>query len=109
MVHTYGLALIGKINIIMNFAEHPHMYGMRNNMCARTLYKSEEVTSQLNKSASWIGLTYEIVDKLQDFQNKFMLCFFEAPKQGTPIGIVELDSNMLLMKNRIMLPKFENV
>ena len=95
MVHTDGLAasilstvnkrlgaLIGKINIIMNFAEHPHMYGMRNNMCARTLYKSEEVTSQLNKSASWIGLTYEIVDKLQDFQNKFILRFFEALNMG---------------------------
>ena len=47
----------------------------------------------------------EIVHKLQDFQNKFMLRFFEASKQGTPTGIVELDSNMLLMKNRIMLSK----
>ena len=34
-----------------------------------------------------------------------MLRFFEAPKQGTPTGIVELDSNMLLMKNRIILNK----
>ena len=34
-----------------------------------------------------------------------MLRFFEAPKQGTPTGIVELDSNMLLMKNRIILSK----
>ena len=34
-----------------------------------------------------------------------MLRFFEAPKQGTPTGIVELDYNMLLMKNRIMLNK----
>ena len=42
---------------------------------------------------------------MQDFQNKFMLRFFEAPKQGTPTGIVEVDSNMLLMKNRIILSK----
>ena len=34
-----------------------------------------------------------------------MLRFFEAPKQGTPTGIVELDSNMLLMGNRIMQNK----
>ena len=67
-------------------------------MCARTLYEPEVVTSLLNNSASCIGLTDKIVDKLQDFQNKFMLRFFEAPKQGTPNGIVELDSNMLLMK-----------
>ena len=34
-----------------------------------------------------------------------MLRFFEAPKQGTTTGIVELDSNMLLMGNRIMQNK----
>ena len=97
MVHTDGLAasilstinkrlgvLIGKINVIMNLAEHPQMYGLQNSMCARTLYESEVVTSLLNNSASWIGLTDEIIDILQEFKNKFMLCFFEAPKQGTP-------------------------
>ena len=48
MVHTDGLAasilskllgvLIGKINLIMNLAEHYQMYGLQNSMCARTLY-----------------------------------------------------------------------
>ena len=91
----------------MNLAENPIMYVMKNSMCARTLYESEAevVTSLLNNSASWIGLNDEIINKLQDFQNKFMLPFFESPKQGTPTGIVELDSNMLLMKNRIMFNK----
>ena len=74
-------------------AENPKIYGLKNSLRARTLYES------------WIGLNDEIITKLQDFQNKFMLRFFEAPKQGTPSGIVELDSNMLLMKNRIMLNK----
>ena len=69
---------------------------MRNVICARTLYESE-------------GLTDEIVDKLQDFQNKFKLRFLEAPKQGTPTSIDELDSNMLLMKNRILLSKLSYV
>ena len=36
-----------------------------------------------------------------------MLRFFEAPQQGTLT--VELDSNMLLMKNRIMLNKLTYV
>ena len=72
----------------MNFAEIPRMYGMHNSMCARTLYESEVVTSLLNNSASWISLTDEIVDKLQDFQNKFMLRFFEAPKQGTLVIVI---------------------
>ena len=80
--------LIGKINVIMNLAEHPQMYGLKNIMCARTLYESEVVTSLLNNSASWIGLTDEIIDILQESQNKFMLHFFKAPKQGTPSGIV---------------------
>ena len=52
MVHTDRLAasilstinkrlgnLIGKINIIMNLVENPRMMGMRNSMCARTLYR----------------------------------------------------------------------
>ena len=34
-----------------------------------------------------------------------MLRFFEAPAKGTPTGIVELDSNMLLMTNRVMQNK----
>ena len=34
-----------------------------------------------------------------------MLRFFEALKQRTPTGMVELDSNMLIMKNRIILSK----
>ena len=62
------------------------MMGMRNSRC--TLYESEVVTSLLNNSGSWIGLTDKIVDKLQDFKNKFMMRFFEAPKKGTPTGIV---------------------
>ena len=65
MVHTDGLAasilstinkrlgvLIGKINVIMNLAEHPQMYGLKNSMCAHTLYESEVVTLLLNNSAS---------------------------------------------------------
>ena len=109
MVHTDGLAasilstvnkhlsvLIGKINVIMNLAEHPQTYGLQNSMCVRTLFVSEIVKSLLNNSASWIGLNDEIIDTLPEFQNKFIIRFFEAPKQGTPTGIVELDSNMLL-------------
>ena len=93
MIHTDRLAasilstvnkrlsvLISKINVIMNLAENPRMYGLQNSQCARTLYESEVVTSLLNNSASWIGLNDEIVTKLQDFQNNFMLRFFEAPK-----------------------------
>ena len=53
----------------------------------------------------WIGLNDEIITILQNFQNKFMLCFFKAAQQGTPTGIVELDSNMLLMGNRVMQNK----
>ena len=69
MVHTDGLAasilspinkrlvkLIRKINIIMNLAENPRMMGMRNSMCARTLYESEVVTSLLNNGKSSIDL-----------------------------------------------------
>ena len=59
-------------------------------------------------SELWIGIN-EIINKLQDFQNRFMLRFCEAPKQGTPTGIVELDANMLLMKNLIMLSKLTYV
>ena len=36
------------------------------------------VTSLLNNSASWIVITDEIIDKLQDFRNRFMLRFFEG-------------------------------
>ena len=73
----------------MNLAEHPQMYGFQNRMCARPLYESEVVTSLLYISASWIGLTDEIIDILQEFQNKFMLRFFEVPKQWIPSGMIE--------------------
>ena len=118
MIHTDGLsasilstvnkrikAIYSKLNTIMNLAENPKMYGLQNSQCARTLYESEIVTSLLNNSASWIGLNDEIISILQNFQHKFMLRFFEAPVNGTPAGIVDLDSNMLLMKNRIIQNK----
>ena len=73
------------------------------------VHESEIVTSLLNNSASCIGLTDEIINILHEFQNKLMFRFFEAPKQGTTSGIVELDYNMLLMKNRIMLSKLTYV
>ena len=51
MIHTYGLAvsilstvkkrfnvLFSKINVTMNLAENPKMYGLQNSQCARTLY-----------------------------------------------------------------------
>ena len=118
MIHTDGLsasilstvnkrikAIYSKLNTIMNLAENPNMYGLQNSQCARTLYESEIVTSLLNNSVSWIGLNDEIISILQNFHHKFMLRFFEAPVNGTPAGIVELDSNMLLMKNRIIQNK----
>ena len=71
----------------MKLSENSYMTGMRNSMCARTLYESEIVTSILNNSASWIGIPDEIIDKHQDCQNRFILGFFEAPKQGTPTGV----------------------
>ena len=53
------------------------------------------VTSILNKSESWIGITTEAIPMLQDFRNRFMLIFVEALKRGTPSGMVEMDANML--------------
>ena len=65
MIHTDGLAasilstvnkclgvLISKINVIMNQAKNPKMYGLQNSLYARTLYESEVVTSLLNNNAS---------------------------------------------------------
>ena len=52
-----------------------------------------------------IGITDEIIDKLQDFPKKVHVKIFRGPKRGTPTGIVEQDSNMLLMGNRIILNK----
>ena len=62
---------------------------------------TEIVNSIPNNSGSWIGINDEIIDKLEDFQNRFMLRYFEAPKQGTPTGVLELDANMLLMKSKL--------
>ena len=78
------------------------MMGMGNSRW--TLYESEIVIYPKQQRA-----TDKIPDKIQDFQNRFMLRFFEAPKQGTPTGIVELDANMLLMKNASMLNKLTYV
>ena len=66
----------------MNLSEHPRMMGMRNSRCAHTLYETEIVTSIRNNSESWIGITKEIKDKLQDFENRFMLSLFETSALG---------------------------
>ena len=73
----------------MKLAENPRMTWMRNSLCAHTLYESEILTSLLNNSSSWIGITDEIINKLQEFQNRFLLRFSEDPKRGTETGIVD--------------------
>ena len=74
-IHTDGLAAsilstinkpIEKVNEIMNLSEYPRMAGLRNSRCARTLSETEIVTSILNNSESWIGITEETIDRLQD-------------------------------------------
>ena len=95
MIHTDGTGVsilsttkkyiaqcITKLNVIIYLAENPHMAGMRNSRYARNLFKTEVVTSILNNSESWIGITTEFIDMMQDFKNRFMLRFFKAPKKG---------------------------
>ena len=42
-------------------------------------------------------------------QNKFILSLFEAPKQGTPTGIVVLDLNMLTYVGNVMEKTLPNI
>ena len=85
----------------MNLAEHPQMYGLHNSMCARTLHESEVVISLINNSAPWTGLTDKIGDKLQDFQNKFMLrTQTRDPQQYSRVRL-----KYAIDENRIMLNK----
>ena len=74
---------IRKLNEILGLTENPLMSGMKNSLCARNLYVSEVASSIINNCEFWIGVKDEAIDILQDFQNRFMLRFFAAPKQGT--------------------------
>ena len=57
------------------------------------MYRGEVVSSLVNNSESWIGMKVDAIDILKDFQNRFI--------QGTPSCIVELDVNMMLMKEMV--------
>ena len=45
---------------------------------------------------SWIGLTPEHIKTLQEYQNELKCRVLAAPQQGTPTGVIEMDSGMML-------------
>ena len=72
---------IRKVNEVIGLVEVPLMSGIENSLFARNLNESKVATSLINNCESWIGIKDEVIDILQDFQNKWMLRFFTAPKQ----------------------------
>ena len=56
----------------------------------------------LNNFESWLGLNNTHLEKLQEFQNKFLREVLHVAQSGTPKGMLELDGQMLSMKWRIV-------
>ena len=53
--------------------------------------KSKIVMKLLNNSESWLGLNQTHIDKLQEFQNKFVRRVFQVSPSETPKGILKLE------------------
>ena len=89
----------------MYLAEKASLKGMNSAMAAIIQFETQAVTKLLNNCESWIGVTENHIQRLQDIQNKFL----RRVLIGTPKGMMELDGQILMMHLRIMQKKLRLV
>ena len=70
-------------------------------------FKTEIVRKLHYNIESWLGLNQTHIDKIQEFQNKFLRRVFQVSQSGTSKGMIELDGQMLSMKWRIHRDHFK--
>ena len=56
----------------MNVAENPCIMGMPIAMAAIVKFEHEIVSKLSTNSESWLGLNQTLLDKLQEYQDKFL-------------------------------------
>ena len=86
-INKIEASLKSAIDNIIDKAEYIALRGMNNSMTAMIYFEAQVVT--------WIGITNENIQKLQDIKNRFICKVLEATKQGKPIGKIKLDMGML--------------
>ena len=89
----------------MYLAEKASLKGMNSAMAAIIQFETQAVTKLLNNCESWIGVTENHIQRLQDIQNKFLRRVLVDPLTGTPKGMMEQDVQILMMHLRIMQKK----
>ena len=72
-------------------------------------YNTKVLPQLLNNCESWLGIADSDIQKLQDFQDNYILKFFQVSAKGTPKGMLMLDSQILSMKWRIKLEKIRAI
>ena len=94
--------LENKINYILEVAENPCLMGFKSAKAQKLKFESELANKLLTNSESWLGLHQTHLDKLQEFQDRFLRRVFQVTQSGTPKWMLELDGQMVSMKWRVV-------
>ena len=96
--------LRGKVNEIIQIAEHPLMNSVGNALPAFRLYEAMVIPALLHNCESWIGIKNKHYETLQNFQDNFVRTLLHLPK-STSKAIIQWDTGLMPMKWRIVKKK----
>ena len=96
-------------DIIINTINHPALLGHRVAIAPVEQFKSKIISKILSNSDSWIGLTKQHINRIQNVQDNYFKKVFQVADSGTPVCMVRLDSQTLQVKWQILLKKIKQV
>ena len=100
---------VSKSKDILTICSDPRIIGFPTAWGAVSEYNTKVLPQLLNNCESWLGIADSDIQKLQDFQDNYILKFFQVSAKGTPKGMLMLDSQILSMKWRINLEKIRAI
>ena len=122
MIHEDGCAasikatIRGRINgareaahNIITSLNHPATMGHKMAEVAVTEYASKVISKLISNSESWIDLTEEHINEIQNIQDNYFKDVFHVRAGGTPLCMVRLDSQTLHVRYQILLRKINRI
>merc|ERR1712128_109211 len=101
-------ALEATHNIISDL-NHPALRGHRIAEVAVTEYASKVTSKLISNCESWIDLTEDHIDDLQNMQDNFFKNVFHVRPEGTPLCMVRLDSQTFHVRYQIVQRKINRI
>merc|ERR1711892_1245033 len=94
---------------IITSLNHPATMGHKMAEVAVTEYASKVISKLISNSESWIDLTEEHINEIQNIQDNYFKDVFHVRAGGTPLCMIRLVSQTLQVRYQILLRKINRI